>query len=163
MTLPAEAADFAADVVRSVTLSCLLAMDFVPGSRPPPVAEMVRNELPRVLTVRSVLADVPRLRASLGTFAFADELERLPPAEALRAYASRAATVGALDAAGRLIRERGHRDGILAALKYRRKPPTATDERVADLTAAVAGVLGVPAPGFGGVLEDYSAVHSEIA
>jgi hypothetical protein len=57
-----EAAEFRREVVSSVALSCLLAMDFVLGAAPPSVREMTCRELPRVL---SCIGKTQRLPASL--------------------------------------------------------------------------------------------------
>lgn len=135
-TYPSET--FTKAVVSSVTLSCLLSMDFVPNSKPPPVKEMVQMELPRVLSVimrtQNLGIQLEReLHAGLCSDP-ADLLKRV--SEAVKDHR----------AAAQEILERGHVDSVFSTLMYTRKPPTATSRRITKYTKDVAEVLGVDVP-----------------
>lgn len=122
-------------VVKSVTLSCLLTIDFVPGAKRPPVEEMVARELPKVLRVA---------REHLGPLALDIQAHiATDPADLLAR-----ATEAIIDhkAASNLIIEHGHEDFVFSALQYARKPPTATSRRIQRLTHEVAAALGVSVP-----------------
>jgi len=123
-------------VVKSVALSCLLTMDFVPRSKPPPVEDMVKHELPRVLktvTKRQVLGPIERELADY-TFDPASLLQRVTD------------VVKNFDKATEDVTEHGHKDMVYSALTYTRKPPTATCDRISKMTSDVANVLGVNIP-----------------
>lgn len=128
---------FTRAVVSSVTLSCLLSMDFVPNSKPPPTIEMVQMELPRVLSVITRTCNLGMaLERELNGFCS-------DPADLLRRTT---AAVKDHDAAARQILEHGHVDGLFATLMYTRKPPTATSRRITKYTRDVAEVLQVDVP-----------------
>lgn len=130
-----DVALFQRAVVRSVTLSILLASDYVPKSTPPPVRELVSMELPRVLGTimrqENLGLDIePQLQAMFTP----------TPKELLRLVCGRVRDV---KKATSLITERGHHDMVFDSLMYSRKPPTATEERIAETTQEVAECLGV--------------------
>lgn len=131
-----EAAAFRLDVVTSVTLSILLTMDFVPASRPPPIAEMVGHELPRVLETVTRTQRLGGVEVDLRRFC--DDPVRLldDVVSAIRDFPQ------ARDAVCQL----GHVDSVFSALRYTGKAPTATEDRIAVMTRRVAAVLGVNLP-----------------
>jgi hypothetical protein len=147
--------EFQYAVVSSVALSCLLTMDFVPGSKPPPIHEMVRHELPRVLDVVS-------------------KTQRLGPVdvELHRGYTDDPATllvevtrhIGDFPKATRAVLDHGHEDMVFSALQYTRKPPTATESRLQKVTRDVAVALKVDIPNeFHEFVGDaYDIVHGSI-
>lgn len=142
-------------VVTSVSLSCLLSMDFVPHSKPPPVHKMVECELPRVL---GVIARKQRLGG------IEIELHRATcddPADLLRRVTD---AIKDLDAATTAVIEHGHEDMVFSVMHYMRKPPTATQERIAKISREVAKTLGVEVPReFDAIVGDaYDAAHSHI-
>ncbi len=123
-------------VVQSVALSCLLTMDFVPGTQSPPAEEMVSHELPRVLHVVTKTQFLGGVEAELHTMTHdpAGLLERVT------------AAVKDVDAACKIVTSSGHRDMVYSALSYMRKPPMATRTRIARMTRSVAEILGVNVP-----------------
>jgi len=134
---PTEAAAFRLDVVTSVTLSCLLTMDFVPASRPPPIAEMVNHELPRVLETVARTQRLGGVEVDLRRAVCDDPIRLLDDVvSAIRDFPK------ARDAVSQL----GHVDSVFSALRYTGKPPTATEDRIAVMTRRVAAVLGVNLP-----------------
>lgn len=147
---------FRRDVVSSVTLNCLFAMDFVPRAKPPPPSEMVARELPTVLsavcTSQNLGLDV---EAKLRGFATAD------PAELLNEVC---AAVRDVEKARRDVVERGHDDMVFSVLTYSRKPPTATEDRIRRMTRQVADILQVRIPDefYERVGETYDHLHGSI-
>lgn len=122
-------------VVRSVTLSLLLASDYVPDSTPPPIRELVSMELPRVLGTlmrqENLGLDIEsQLQAMFTT----------TPKDLLQSVCGR---LRDFEKATALITERGHHDMVFESLLYSRKPPTATEDRIAETTQYVAKILGV--------------------
>jgi hypothetical protein len=166
--------EFADAVVRSVVLNALLARDFVPTwTHPPRTEEIVGQELPRLLGMHSVLRDVPGLRARLGGGFLVDELDvrgAADPAALLRRYVGTVLGSSSGDGdrmlleAGRLIRERGHRDFVYSVLKYMRKPATATEAHIRRLVRDVSAVLDVepPADCDDRVALDYAHAHADL-
>lgn len=161
--IPEETLSLAQEVARSVALSLLLSMDFAPSSTPPPLSEMVANELPRILAgpVRSV----PGLRAALGPVAL--QLDAQPwdvdAGALLRAY------LGKIEGDAALVRRvtsfikyNGHRDFVFEVVKRQHKPPTASLRRVRRVTAAVAKDLCVADVSAGDVEIAYDTVHAEL-
>lgn len=147
---------FRRDVVSSVTLNCLFVMDFVPRSKPPPVADMVAHELPTVLSAVCKTQNLgPDVEAKLRGYAAADPAKLLDEA---------CAAIKDVDKARREVVERGHDDMVFSALTYSRKPPTATNERIRRLTRQVAEILNVRIPdGFDDrVGETYDYLHGTI-
>lgn len=132
-----EAAAFRLDVVTSVTLSCLLTMDFCPASRPPPIAEMVGHELPRVLETVTRTQRLGGVEVDLRR-AVCDDPARLLD-DVVRA-------IGDFPKARDAIIQQGHVDSVFSALRYTGKAPTATEDRIAKTTRRVAAVLGVNLP-----------------
>jgi len=128
---------FRQDVVKSVALSCLLTMDFVPKSRPPPIAEMVQHELPRIL---STIAKTQ----SLG--AVEVELRHAVCADPVGLLEQTTTAITNFDLARDAVTDHGHEDMVLSALRYSGKPPTATCDRIAEITRKVARVLKVDVP-----------------
>jgi hypothetical protein len=133
-----SAAEFRREVVASVALNCLLAMDFVPNSKPPSVREMTSRELPRVL---ACVVAVERLSPGIEAELRRDTCD--DPADLLERVVN---GVKDLDAAARVVKERGHVDHVYSALMYTRKPPTATCERIRRIAVKAARVLGVEVP-----------------
>lgn len=141
-------------VVTSVSLSCLLAMDYVPRSKPPSAEYMVTHELARVL---SIVDKKQRLPLPL-----AQELDRgytSDPADLLKRVTR---VIPNLEDATQEILFHGHEDMVFSALQYTRKPPTATDARIKSITKDVAAVLDVEIPDdFDTLIGDvYDATHS---
>lgn len=126
---------FRRSVVKSVSLACLLTLDFVPGAKRPPVEEMVAFELPKVLRAA---------REHLGPLAVEIQAHRAADPADLLARATAAIVDHA--AASALIIEHGHEDFVFSAMQYMRKPPTATSRRIQKMTHKVAAVLDVPVP-----------------
>ena len=140
-------------IVSSVALSCLLAMDYVPKAKPPPIEEMIRNELPHVLaTILQVETLGLALEGEMRHGTCAD------PADLLRRVA---AAVRDPAKAAMQVLEHGHRDMVFSALMYTRKPPTASSRRIERMTRDVARVLQVDVPDeFDGFIGDmYDATH----
>lgn len=119
-------------VVKSVALSCLLARDYVPQGAPPPTAEMVAHELPRVLHTLSAIQST----VGMGL----EALVATDPPALLEATAARVVDVRRATA---LIIERGHQDMVYSAMTYMHKPPLATARRIQKVTMEVARCLGV--------------------
>ena len=156
------AAPFAREVVRSVALSALLSMDFAPTSRPPPIDELVANELPRVLA--APIRTVQGLRTALG--AYVVELEAPPwdvdAGAMLRGYLAKIETdPRLLQRATAFVAANGHRDFVFEVLKRSHKPATASTRRIDRITKAVGDELRVQV-----VARDvelaYAAAHAEI-
>lgn len=121
-------------VVTSVALCCLLARDYVPGARPPPVAEMVARELPRVLKT------VTRTQFLGGVEVDLDAPIAPNPSDLLRRVTE---AITDFPKASAAVMDHGHEDLVFAALRYTGKPPSATDRRIQKITVAVATALGV--------------------
>jgi hypothetical protein len=132
-----EAAAFRLDVVTSVALSCLLTMDFVPASRPPPISEMVGHELPRVL---ETVARTQRLGG------VEIELRRAVCDDPARLLDDVVRAIGDFPKARDAVIQQGHVDSVFSALRYTGKPPTATERRIEDMTRRVAAALRVDIP-----------------
>lgn len=147
--------EFQYAVVSSVALSCLLTMDFVPRSKPPPVAEMVKHELPRVLNVVAKTQRLGPVEVELHTGYCAD------PAELL---VNVTRSVSDYVKATKDVLNHGHEDMVLSALQYSRKPPTATESRLQQMTRDVAVALKVDIPdGFHEFIGDaYDTVHGAL-
>ena len=132
-----QASPFKRDVVQSVAMSCLLAMDYVPNSKPPPLREMVSRELPRVLSCILKTQGLGGVEVELHRD-FCDDpaglLERVE--QALRD----------VEAARNVVRNEGHHDAIFSAVSYMRKAPTATCARIEKISRGVARELGVAVP-----------------
>jgi hypothetical protein len=122
-------------VVKSVALSCLLTLDFVSKSRPPPIKEMVANELPRVLGVLD--PDVISL-AGLRLDGPATD-----PADLLAQVTDRLIVAKKVWPGADIVEKQGHVDPVFSAVHFYRKPPTATERRIQDYTMGVARVLNV--------------------
>jgi hypothetical protein len=127
---------FRQDVVKSVALSCLLAMDYVPGSKPPPIAEMVSHELPRVLSTVQKVQPLGPVEHEL-TAPTAD------PVGLLQRVVEKITDFGR---ARDVVIDHGHEDMVFSALRYTRKPPTATCNRIRRTARQVAKVLCVDIP-----------------
>jgi hypothetical protein len=149
------AQEFQCAVVSSVALSCLLTMDFVPKSKPPPTADMVKHELPRVLDVVTKTQRLGPVEVELQRGYCADPAELL-----LRVSQS----VSDYAKATKAVLEHGHEDMVLSALQYSRKPPTATESRLQIMTRDVAVALNVDVPpGFHDFVGDsYDIVHGNL-
>lgn len=128
---------FHRSVVTSVSLSCLLSMDYVPGCKPPPVAEMVSIELPRVLSVITRKQHLGGVEVELRQGVCAD------PAGLLKRVTD---AVKDLTEASTLVLDHGHEDMVFSALQYTRKPPTATCARIKNISKEVASILQVDIP-----------------
>ena len=138
MTRASQGSDlFCQDVVKSVALSCLLSMDFVPKSKPPPIAEMVKHELPRVLSTITKTQSLGAVEVELRHPVCADPVLLLK--QTTKAITN-------FDLAREAVTDHGHEDTVLSALRYSGKPPTATCDRIADITRKVALVLEVDVP-----------------
>jgi len=141
--IPAQGLGLARAIVKSVALSILLAKDFAPRSRPPPIADLVAMELPRVL---ACTARVNTVRARLGGFAVTLDAVFAPdPAAMLRDYVDKVcvddrATRDAIE----YLEQHGHQDFVFGVLKYTRKPPTATDDGLRAIARGVEDELRVP-------------------
>jgi hypothetical protein len=120
--------EFQRALVTSVALSCLLTMDYVPGSKPPKIEEMVQHELPRILNI------VPGITVPPFT---------TDPAALL---ASCMSAITDFARAANLVISHGHEDMVFSALQYMRKPPTATAKRIRTMTQRVAKILKIPIP-----------------
>ena len=141
-------------VVTSVSLSCLLTMDYVPKSKPPSVEYMVKHELARVLWVVNKTQRYPP------DIAF--ELDRGYTPDPVDLLNRVTQAIPNLDQASREILDHGHEDMVFSALQYTRKPPTATNARIKKITGEVAAVLDVEIPDdFDTLIGDvYDATHS---
>ena len=124
---------FHRDVVKSVALSCLLSMDFVPGAKPPPTAEMVRHELPRVLRTVAQTQVLGPVELELGNYTS-------DPVDLLKRVTER---VTDFEKARDAVVAHGHHDTVFSAMMYMRKQPTATCNRIRRVTKDVAAALDV--------------------
>lgn len=134
--------EFKRAVVRSVALSILLAKDFAPRSRAPPVQQLVEMEVPRVLagTLR-----VPTVRAAVGGLGVRLHQPIEPdPDQLLRDFTQTLTTQELCERATEYIERHGHEDFVFGVLKYTQKASTATSQGMHDLIVAVADVLDVP-------------------
>ena len=168
MASVASAAASAADdvrhrVARSVALSIALTKDFTPRARPPPVADMVAMELPRVL---ACTARDPVVRSRLGGLVVSLDMPWTEnPERLLDTYMDALGDdPAALVRAGNHVLEHGHEDFVFGVLKYTRKPPSNTDATLVELYDHVANVLGiVPRPEHADKLRlAYEATHAEL-
>jgi len=147
--------EFRYAVVSSVALSCLLTMDFVPNSKPPPTEDMVKHELPRVLEIVAKTQRLGPVEVELRTGYCSD------PAELLIKVTR---NVSEYAKATEAVLNHGHEDMVLSALQYSRKPPTATESRLRKMTRDVAMALHVDIPdGFHEFIGDaYDTVHGAL-
>ena len=127
---------FHRDVVKSVALSCLLSMDFVPGAKPPPADEMVRHELPRVLRTVAQTQVLGPVELELGQYT-------ANPVDLLRRVTER---ITDFPKASEAVITQGHLDTVFSAMMYMRKQPTATCNRIRRVTRDVAAALEVDVP-----------------
>ena len=162
--IPAAGQDLARAIVHSVALSILLAKDFAPRSRPPPIADLVAMELPRVL---ACTARVNTVRARLGGFAVTLDAVYAPdPVGMVREYIDKVCTdAQATQDAIQFLEQSGHHDFVFGVLKYTRKPPTATGQSLRAILEGVGDELRVPRDDDAAsrIERAYTAAHHELA
>lgn len=140
-------------IVESVTLSCLLTIDYVNGAKHPPIEEMVRNELPGVL------------RAIMQVENLGLDIEReilLPICSDPKALVSRVVQAvtrhtDAIDA----LKTSGHCDLVFGAMKYMRRIPQSDEEDIDELTEEISKILGCDGNP-DAVIQAYTEVHTSL-
>jgi hypothetical protein len=116
---------FKSTVATCVAVECLMLMDYLPGSKPPPLEEMVANELPNVLN--AVVPDVH--------YHCAD------PAAYLESVTQK---ITDFEHATERISSRAYTGVTLSLLRFTKRGPTAAPEKVRDVAREVARILGAP-------------------
>ena len=116
---------FKTTVATCVAVECLLLMDYLPTSKPPPLEEMVANELPNVLA-----AAIPDVR-----------YDRRDSAAYLAETADRVVDI---ERATERISSRAYADVTLSLLRYTKRHPNATPSKIRSVAHDVARILDVP-------------------
>lgn len=133
------------DIAVAVAVSILLWKDATPEAPFPPIKELVKIDLGRILSHKNVMHSFSWLRGTLGPFLM-DALHAEPwhvkPRSLMRRYID-AIPEEYQEGVGKVIRESTFEDPAFSMLIRRGNPFTATAERVIYTSQRVAKILGV--------------------
>ena len=160
---------FKIDVAAALTKCILLWRDATPAVKFPKPLELVKIELGRILGHRSVIHEVPAIRAYMTRpllIQMADEPWDIDPSSLLRSFIAAVPNGPILEQAGAEMLRIAHVDATYGMLCRSGKPALATENDFTRLATQIAKILDI-APKHANAIsikarEAYTETHSQI-
>jgi hypothetical protein len=161
---------FKIDVAAAVTKSILLWRDATPAVKFPKPLELVKIELGRILGHRSVIHEVPAIRAYMTRpllIQMADEPWDIDPSSLLRSFIAAVPNGPILEQAGAEMLRIAHVDATYGMLCRSGKPALATENDFTRLATQIAKILNMPHASAISIAlksrQSYDEMHSQIS